>query len=165
MSSSPPPKPTKPSAGAEADDSEVAVGASSSSSSSSAASEDAAPSVFQFSETASKNVADILALDSEDESLRRYKESLLGSAAHGDLGDTNDPRRLVVTEFAVVFEPSEGRPDIIHRLDTEEGCATLRNNGIQMKEGVKFKFRISFRVQVGEVNSLCSQIFLMQRTA
>lgn len=155
--SAPPPKPAKPA---------MSENSSSSSSSSSSAappaatadetvgtvppaSEDTAPaSVFQFSETASKNVADILALDSEDESLRRYKESLLGSAAHGDLGDTTDPRRLVVTEFAVVFEPSEGQPDIVHHLDTEEGCARLRSEGIQMKEGVKFKFRISFRVQV-----------------
>ena len=35
--------------------------------------------VFQFSENATKSVAEILAKDSEDESLRRYKESLLGT--------------------------------------------------------------------------------------
>lgn len=34
----------------------------------------------------SKNVSEIMAIDSEDESLRKYKETLLGSAAHGDLG-------------------------------------------------------------------------------
>jgi hypothetical protein len=151
--SNPPPKPVKPSSSSSSsassepspivvDDSVVAVPTSTPS----PALEP--PSVFQFSETASKNVADIMALDSEDESLKRYKESLLGSAAHGDLGNTNDPRRLVVTEFAVVFEPSEGRPDIVHNLDSEEGLAQLRSQGIQMKEGVKFKFRISFRVQV-----------------
>ena len=84
-----------------------------------ATSSDSAPaSVFQFSDASSRNVADILAKDSEDESLRRYKESLLGSAAHGDLGDVSDPRRLVVTEFAVVFDASESQPDIVHRLDT-----------------------------------------------
>ena len=35
----------------------------------------------------SKNVSEIMAIDAEDESLRKYKETLLGSAAHGDLGD------------------------------------------------------------------------------
>jgi hypothetical protein len=29
--------------------------------------------------------------------MERYKESLLGAAAKGDLGDTNDPRKLVVS--------------------------------------------------------------------
>ena len=37
-------------------------------------------------------------------SLAQYKESLLGAAAHGDLGNTDDPRRIIVTEFRVVFE-------------------------------------------------------------
>ena len=37
-------------------------------------------------------------------SLRRYKESLMGAAAAGNLGDANDPRRVVVEEFRVVLE-------------------------------------------------------------
>ena len=45
-----------------------------------------------------------MAADSEDESLRKYKQALLGAAASGDLGDTSDPRKLVVTEFRVIFE-------------------------------------------------------------
>jgi len=100
----------------------------------------------------------------------RYKESLLGAAAHGDLGDTSDPRRLIVTEFRVIFDPSEGRPgnascallshmcitlhdeifnfsDIVHCLDGPERIAALKKSGISMKEGCKYKFRISFRVQ------------------
>jgi hypothetical protein len=76
---------------------------------------------YRASVRAPKAVVDILAIDSEDESLRKYKESLLGSAAHGDLGDLNDPRKLIVTEFAVVFSPEEGKPDIIHNLDNDAG--------------------------------------------
>jgi hypothetical protein len=38
---------------------------------------------YKTSENAKKGVADILAADSEDESLRKYKESLLGAAAAG----------------------------------------------------------------------------------
>lgn len=68
---------------------------------------------YKVSEKAIKNVGDILASDAEDESLRKYKESLLGAAAQGDLGDVNDPRRIIVTEFRIIFEEKEGQPDIV----------------------------------------------------
>jgi Rho GDP-dissociation inhibitor len=94
-----------------------------------------------------KNVSELMSMDTEDESLRKYKESLLGSAARGDLGDTSDPRKLIVEEFRVVFAPEENQPDIVHSLGTPEGLAKLASEGMTMKEGSKFKFRISFRVQ------------------
>jgi Rho GDP-dissociation inhibitor len=93
------------------------------------------------------NVAELMSMDTEDESLRKYKESLLGSAAHGDLGNTSDPRRLIVEEFRVVFDPEENQQDIVNTLSTPEGIAKLAREGITMREGSKFKFRISFRVQ------------------
>lgn len=61
-------------------------------------------------------VADILAADAEDESLRKYKDSLLGAAAKGDLGNVSDPRRVVITEFRVMFDPSENHPDMVRSL-------------------------------------------------
>lgn len=92
----------------------------------------------------SKNVAELLKLDAEDESLRKYKEALLGGAgtirryvcklkdgciifcihfvqAHGDLGNVDDPRTLVVEEFRIVFAPEDlvngvPQPDIVHFL-------------------------------------------------
>jgi len=45
-----------------------------------------------ISEKASANVDDIMAADNDDESLRKYKAQLMGSAANGDRGDTRDPR-------------------------------------------------------------------------
>jgi hypothetical protein len=42
--------------------------------------------VRQMSTQAIGSVDELLAKDAEDESLRRYKEQLLGSAAHGDRG-------------------------------------------------------------------------------
>jgi hypothetical protein len=143
-----------------------------------------------------KNVSEIMSLDTNDESLRKYKESLLGSAAHGDLGNVSDPRRLVVEEFRVLFGPEEGKEDVVHCLGTPEGmtpCTSVNSHhscpdslsptrswspsthtsfpslglnntrnsstttpegieklaaeGITMKEGSKFKFLITFRVQ------------------
>lgn len=77
-----------------------------------------------------------------------HTQSLLGSAAKGDLGaDLTDPRKLIVTEFTVAFSPEENRPDIVHNLDSPEGLARLNTEGIKIKEGSKYKFRISFRVQ------------------
>lgn len=102
-------------------------------------------SVYKVSDLASKNVAELLAKDVEDESLRRYKEQLLGAAAHGDLGDSNDPRRVIVTEFRVVFE--ENVPDIVYQLDTEQGLAQLQQTGLLIKEGSNYKFCLKFRVQ------------------
>lgn len=42
----------------------------------------------QMSERALTSVEDLLQKDAGDESLRRYKETLLGAAAHGDRGGT-----------------------------------------------------------------------------
>lgn len=104
-------------------------------------------SVFKPSERSHKNIEDILAADANDESLRRYKEALLGEAIHGDKGDQNDPRNLVITEFRVIFAPEHKREDLVFNLDSESGLQKLVKEGITMQEGCKFKFRISFRVQ------------------
>jgi Rho GDP-dissociation inhibitor len=100
---------------------------------------------YQVSNKASNNVADILAADAEDESLAKYKASLLGAAATGDLGDANDKRKLVVTEFRVIFE-EENVPDAVFDLSSDAGQARLQSEGLKMKEGCKFKFQLSFRV-------------------
>lgn len=39
------------------------------------------------------------------------------------------------------------QPEIVHNLDSEEGIAKLKAEGITIKEGAKYKFRVSFRVQ------------------
>ncbi len=132
MSSSPPPKPTKPEKfeGTPVED----VG-------------DVQQAFENITMHGTNNVAELLAKDSGDESLRKYKESLLGSAAYGDLGDVNDPRRLIVEEFRVVFAPEENEPDIVHTLSTPEGIAKFAAEGITLKEGSRYKIKISFRVQ------------------
>ena len=92
------------------------------------------------------NVSELLAQDAEDESLVRYKAALLGSAALGDLGDVSDPRKVVLTQFVLAFEPSQGFTDLVFDLDAK-GLEGLARDGITMKEGARFKFKISFRVQ------------------
>jgi Rho GDP-dissociation inhibitor len=106
----------------------------------------AVDSVFLQNLKGSSNVAELLATDSEDESLRRYKEALLGSAAHGDVGDPTDPRKLILAQFVISYDPSQGLTDLVYPLDSA-GIERLAREGITMKEGARFKFRISFRVQ------------------
>jgi len=101
---------------------------------------------YQASASASTNVAELLSKDNEDESLRRYKEQLLGAAASGDLGNTSDPRMVVIEEFRIIFEAPDVH-DMAFNLSTDEGVAMLKSAGIKMKEGSKYKFRFSFRVQ------------------
>jgi len=101
---------------------------------------------YKISDKATGKVDEILQQDAEDESLRKYKEQLLGAAAHGDLGDVNDPRRVIIKEFKVTFEDSS-MPDIVFNLDTPEGLELMSTTGITLKEGCKYKFTLSFRVQ------------------
>ena len=99
----------------------------------------------EASAKSSANVADIMSADAGDESLRKYKESLLGTAAAGDLGDTSDARKLVVTEFRVIFEDAAA-PDAVFDMSSEAGTEALKTKGIAIKEGANFKFQLSFRV-------------------
>jgi Rho GDP-dissociation inhibitor len=104
-------------------------------------------SVFQVPKAAASTIEEILAKDTEDESLRKYKESLLGAAITGNTGDKSDPRRVIVDEFIVMFAPEEQRSDLVYRLDTAEGIEDMNIKGITLKENVKYKFMIKFRVQ------------------
>ncbi|KAK7248836.1 Rho GDP-dissociation inhibitor [Aureococcus anophagefferens] len=86
-----------------------------------------------------------MSADAEDESLRKYKEQLLGAAAKGDLGDTSDPRKLIVVEFRIAF--NDATPDLVFNLDTLAGKEKLKKTGVSIKEGAEYKFKLSFRVQ------------------
>lgn len=66
--------------------------------------------------------------------------------------DTNDPRRVVVEEFKVIFE--DGRPDISYNLDTTEGIEYMKSTPFVMEEGAQYKFSISFRVNNTIVSGL-----------
>ncbi|KAG3119650.1 hypothetical protein PI124_g2279 [Phytophthora idaei] len=110
------------------------------------------PSNYRMSTQAIKSVDELLAKDAEDESLKRYKEQLLGSAAHGDRGDANDTRRVVVEKFKVEFE--DGREDIVYNLDTLEGVEHMRTTPFVMAEGSRYRFVIYFRVNQAIVSGL-----------
>ena len=98
---------------------------------------------LKISENASADVQELMEKDTGDESLRKYKLSLLGNVA--DVGDVNDKRKLVVSEFRVSTE-NKTVDDQVFNLDTDEGVATMKEKGIELKEGAGFKFILKFRV-------------------
>ncbi|CAC5425412.1 ARHGDI [Mytilus coruscus] len=89
----------------------------------------------------------ILKKDQEDESLNKYKQALLGG---GDAKDPfpNDPRRVIVTELALVVQDRE---DVT--LDLTGDLSKLKEQVFTIKEAAPYKMRVKFFVQKGELVS------------
>ncbi|XP_037806286.1 rho GDP-dissociation inhibitor 1 [Lucilia sericata] len=97
-----------------------------------------------------KTIEEIMAADQEDESLRRYKETLLGEAqAEKIIVEPNDPRKVIVKKLALVVE---GRDDM--ELDLTGDLSQLKKQVFVIKEGVQYKVRIDFIVQREIVHGL-----------
>jgi len=95
---------------------------------------------------------EISKLDNQDESLKRYKEQLLGNALAGK-DDVNDPRKLVIVSFGLVF-PDKEHPDVTFPLDSQEAIEKLKTSVISIKEGVNYCFECKFRVQHDIISAL-----------
>ncbi|XP_022218101.1 rho GDP-dissociation inhibitor 1 isoform X2 [Drosophila obscura] len=97
-----------------------------------------------------KTIEEIMAADQEDESLRRYKEALLGAAQTEKIVvEPNDPRKVIVKKLALVVE---GRDDM--ELDLTGDISQLKKQLFVIKEGVQYKVRIDFLVQREIVHGL-----------
>jgi hypothetical protein len=93
---------------------------------------------------APKSVKDIIQADAEDESLRKYKEALLGSAIAGAVEVfPNDPRRVIVNKLAIVVQGVQ--PDI--EIDLTLPHDELKKKVISLKEDCHYQVRIFFYVQ------------------
>jgi len=93
-----------------------------------------------------KSMTEILDIDAEDESLRKYKETLLGSSTNVGAPlviDAGDPRRVLVRKLALCVE---GRPD--HELDLTRGdLERLKDEPLVIREDITYRIRIDFQVQ------------------
>nr|XP_022314736.1 rho GDP-dissociation inhibitor 1-like isoform X3 [Crassostrea virginica] len=101
---------------------------------------------------AQKSVKEIVEADQEDESLRKYKESLLGGAIKEVKAPfPDDPRNVIVSKLSLVVE---GRTD--KELDlTEIGdLSKLKEKVFTIKEGAKYRMKVSFYVQREIVSGL-----------
>lgn len=92
-----------------------------------------------------KSMTEMIQQDAEDESLRKYKEALLGSSSTGQavIVDFNDERRVLVRKLALCVE---GREDVT--LDLTRGdLEKLKEEPFSVKEGITYRIRIDFQVQ------------------
>jgi len=90
-----------------------------------------------------KTVEEYAKLDQNDESLRRWKESL-GIGSGKDLSDPNDPRRAIILSLGLEVE---GRPDIIIDLTSPGAVEALKKKPFTIKEGATFRMKATFKVQ------------------
>lgn len=104
-------------------------------------------------------ITEILEKDKDDESLRKYKEALLGAAAAGGshahsalplccglaiarftcstliavVVDDGDPRNVIIDTIAIVVKD---RPDIVLEVSTPQQIEALKTRTLVFKEGV-----------------------------
>uniref|UniRef100_A0A1L8DLQ8 Rho GDP-dissociation inhibitor 3 n=2 Tax=Nyssomyia neivai TaxID=330878 RepID=A0A1L8DLQ8_9DIPT len=97
-----------------------------------------------------KTIEEIMATDQEDESLRKYKEALLGAAQTEKIVvDANDSRKVIVKKLALCVT---GRNDM--ELDLTGDISKLKKQTFTIKEGVQYRIRIDFVVQREIVHGL-----------
>uniref|UniRef100_A0A8C6TSM0 Rho GDP-dissociation inhibitor 1 n=1 Tax=Neogobius melanostomus TaxID=47308 RepID=A0A8C6TSM0_9GOBI len=98
---------------------------------------------------AQKSLQEIQELDKDDESLRKYKETLLGGAAADVIADPSAPN-VQVTKMTLVCEDAPG-PLVLDLTGDLEG---FRKNPFVLKEGVEYKIKINFKVNKEIVSGL-----------
>lgn len=97
-----------------------------------------------------KTIEEILAADHEDESLRKYKQALLGQAEAGKIiVEPDDPRKVIVKKLVLVVAD---RPEV--SLDLSGDISKLKKETFIIKEGISYKIRIEFIVQREIVHGL-----------
>ncbi|KKY38273.1 putative rho gdp dissociation inhibitor [Diaporthe ampelina] len=90
-----------------------------------------------------QSLAEYQQMDSNDESLQRYKESL-GLTGGNDLSDPSDPRVCIIQSLTM---DSPGRSPVTIDLSTAGSENTLKDKPFKIKEGAKFTMSATFRVQ------------------
>ncbi|KAG2177156.1 hypothetical protein INT43_007813 [Umbelopsis isabellina] len=89
-------------------------------------------------------------LDANDESLKKWKQSLgLGGAAAP--GPSDDPRKVVVLGIALEVA---GRPDVSVDLSTKDALEKSKSQPFTIKEGVEYRMKVKFKIQHDVVSGL-----------
>ncbi|XP_018528330.1 rho GDP-dissociation inhibitor 1 [Lates calcarifer] len=112
-----------------------------------AAANEEADSAVNYKPPAQKSLQEIQELDKDDESLRKYKEALLGNTAV--VADPKAPN-VQVTRMTLVCD-SAPHPLV---LDLQGDLDNFRKNPFVLKEGVEYKIKINFKVNKEIVSGL-----------
>ncbi|KAJ1659107.1 rho GDP dissociation inhibitor [Dispira simplex] len=80
-------------------------------------------------------------LDANDDSLNRWKQSLgLGASS----GPVTDPRSVIIESLALEMD---GRDIVTMDLSSQGSIAKLKSDPVLIKEGIKYRLKVRFRVQ------------------
>ncbi|KAF2838932.1 E set domain-containing protein [Patellaria atrata CBS 101060] len=96
---------------------------------------------FKVSEA--KDINEYQQLDANDESLRKWKESL-GLGTGTSISDPSDPRKVIILSLGLEVP---GRPDIIIDLKQPGAIESLKDKPFTIKEGATFRMKATFKVQ------------------
>lgn len=91
---------------------------------------------------------EMLNKDKDDESLEKYKKTLLGDAANA-IVFPEDPRRVIVQKLGMIVQ---GRPDV--EMDLSGDITKLKETPMVLKEGTSYRIKIYFYVQREIVSGL-----------
>ncbi|XP_060757480.1 rho GDP-dissociation inhibitor 1 [Neoarius graeffei] len=103
--------------------------------------------VVNYKPPAQKSLQEIQELDKDDESLRKYKEALLGSSAF--TADPNTPN-VQVTRLTLVCDTAPAPLT----LDLQGDLESFKKQSFILKEGVEYRIKISFKVNKEIVSGL-----------
>ena len=100
-----------------------------------------------------KSIEELLSTEGkegEDEALQRYKASLLGTAAVSGAAKSNDARRAVINELAILIN---GRDPLRFDMSNHEALLT-GGLTVKLKEGCEYRTQLTFTVQNEIVSGL-----------
>lgn len=98
---------------------------------------------------AKKSLDEIIQQDDADESLRKYKEALLGKATKAaPIPFPNDARRVIVQKMSLLANDKE------IELDLGGDLSKLKKQPFTIKEGSEYRIRVYFYVQREIVSGL-----------
>ncbi|XP_034043740.1 rho GDP-dissociation inhibitor 1-like [Thalassophryne amazonica] len=103
--------------------------------------------IVSYKPPAQKTLKEIHELDKDDESLRKYKESLLGCPPAQD--DSSAPN-VTLTRLALICESAPNPLGFDLQGDVEK----LKDESIVLKEGVEYRIKINFKVNKEIVSGL-----------
>ncbi|XP_010872346.1 rho GDP-dissociation inhibitor 1 isoform X1 [Esox lucius] len=113
-----------------------------------AAANEEAEGGVNYKPPAQKSLQEIQELDKDDESLRKYKEALLGNAAVAAV-DPNAPN-VQVTRLTLMCETAP----LPLTLDLQGDLESFKKQSFVLKEGVEYRIKISFKVNKEIVSGL-----------
>lgn len=113
-----------------------------------AAANEESDSTVNYKPPAQKSLQEIQDLDKDDESLRKYKEALLGNAAAVN-ADPSVPN-VQVTRMTLLCDTAP-HPLV---LDLQGDLENFKKNPFALKEGVEYRIKINFKVNKEIVSGL-----------